>query len=181
MNHRLFLFMIFLILAPLSSRAHELELFPLGSEKMREKMLVLNGGRKEHIIYFLEDHTVVYLRRPPWKIPTQSWIDWWDDIPPMPVDSKFYFQIETWASSSSPFQIYRYQSKWNPSSPHPLEELFNQYQNLIFDYPHLIENKETGEMTLCKILSLDDLISFIQGYGEECYDKGYSSGETVCN
>lgn len=165
---RFFLFAIFAFFPFLFLKAGDLQLTPIGPEKEKERALWLEGG---HVIYFFTDQTVVYLRHPPYK--DQTWKEWWDNIEPSQPDPQFYFQLTKWNSSPS-FQLYRYQ--WSESPvPHILEPLFND-SKLASEYLYFIVNSETGEKTLCQILSLADLGAFITRYGKECYDKGYENG-----
>ena len=124
------------------------------------------------MLYFFTDNTIVYLRQPPCE--KQTWYEWWNNSEHAQPDPKFYFRIKKW-NNSSLFQLYSYQ--WKESLfTHPLESLFNRNNTIAHHYPYFIENLETGEMTLCRILSLKDLGSFIMEYGEQCYDAGYSAG-----
>lgn len=164
----LLIFGSFFLLMSSSLMANHLQLTPIELEKTRERVLSLHG---KHTIYFFTDNTIVYLRQPPHE--KQTWTEWWSNIEHTQPDSKFYFHLNKWNSASS-FQLYRYHWEENDSS-HPLETLFNKNMKVASEYPFLIENQETGEMTLCQIWSLMDLGSFITRYGEDCYKDGYNS------
>lgn len=168
MMNRLFLIVFSFLF--LSLNAAELELFPIGPEKIKERALYLENGRA---IYFFTDHTFVYVRTPPYE--DQTWSEWWDSIEHTQPDTKFYFQLDTWDNSPSTWQIYGYQWKESPTI-HPLENLFESTPQLASSYLYFIENKETGEMTLCQIWSPIDLCSFTIQYGKECYSEGYKDG-----
>lgn len=174
--HHLLITAIFSLFPLFYTGAAQMQLIPVESEKIRERILCLEG-KAPYIIYLFQDNTIVYLRTPPYE--SQTWSEWWNNIGHHQPDPQFYFKLKNWTSSTS-FQLYRYQWEESPSS-HPLENLFHKNIKLASAYPYLIENKETGEMTLCQIWSLSDLGSFISRYGDERYHKGYIDGEMSCD
>jgi hypothetical protein len=167
-----FVLVIVALLPFLSVNADELHLSPIASEKERERILVLADGQ---VIYFFKDHTIVYLRHPPYE--SQTWEEWWNDVEHVQPNPQFYFKLTKWNSFHS-FQLYHYHWRDNPNS-HILESIFSK-SKAASEYPYFIENSETGEMTLCQVWSLADLGAFITRYGKEQYDRGYSDGQSTC-
>ena len=170
--HRLLIFILFALTPFLSIKATELVLNPIEAVKTRNKVLFLKEG---HVIYFFDDHTIVYLKQLPSE--SHTWTHCWNYIAQIPqYPPQFYFNLENWNSFSS-FQLHSYYWKVIPNSD-PLTPPLHNFL-ISSQYPYVIENTETGEMALCQIWSLSDLGIFISQYGEERYLKGFHARDNI--
>lgn len=146
----------------------ELCLSPIGEESTIERAVWL----KNHTILMLTNQYIVYLHAPPFE--EKTWCEWLLCADHTQPDPKFYFDLQQWKSASL-FRIYSYQWDHRSKTSHPLQRAFEKNPSL-FEFPYIIENLETGEMTLCQIWSHGELGAFIISFGEECYEAGYNDG-----
>lgn len=108
----------------------------------------------------LSDESTWMVKHPPFE--NQSWIDWWQGIDHCQPDTHFYFQLNQW-NKDAPIQIYSYDVAINEVND-SIAYFFQQYPELPYQFPFIIENLGTGEMAFCRPLSRDEFIDEIQSF-----------------
>lgn len=129
----------------------------------REKALSLPGG---HHLYFFNDGSVAYLLRPPYEDWTLT--EWWNGIHHEQPDSKYFFKLDHWKNANS-YQI----SELNWDNTESIHSFVSR--KIAREYPYMIQNIETGQITLCQIFTIDELAEFIERYGKQRFDCGVAS------
>lgn len=129
----------------------------------REKALSLPGG---HHLYFFSDGSVAYLLCPPYEDWTLT--EWWNGTPHEQPDPQFFFKLEHWKSGNS-YRISVFD--WDTTE----STLSFISRKTAREYPYMIQNTETGQITLCQIFTIDELAEFIERYGKERFDCGIAS------
>ncbi len=160
----------FLLLAYLFPLLAGLELTPIGEAKTKEKHLAISDQKKN--LYLFEDETIVIITFP--AKPNESWLDGFYTYSCLP---QFDFDQERWGESVS-FQLYAYEQLPSPTADSSLYLSLHPpvSDDLQLEYPCLIENRETGQMAFCKILTTRELCDFTIKYGQERFEAGLRRG-----